>query len=53
MRGKRTAFVKLNLIRVIHGQSYTSSTSKVENLELFLLIMSIGYCRHSNWPLIG
>jgi hypothetical protein len=32
MRGKGTTIVKLNLISVMHGQSYTSSTSKRNRL---------------------
>jgi hypothetical protein len=32
MRGKGTTIVKLNLINVMHGQSYTSNTSKRNRL---------------------
>lgn len=42
-RGKnRSSF---NLISVIHGQSYASCTSKVENLIFLFLIGPIRYCK--------
>ena len=37
-----------NLISVIHGQSYTSSSFEFENLKLCLFIVSIRYCISCN-----